>query len=367
MIKLTKGQLILADGSIFHGQLIGHKQPIEGEVVFNTSMTGYQEILTDPAYFDQIILFTQPVIGSYGINRDDFETIIPFAKGIIVKELSEQPSNFREEGTLEQFLKDHQMTGISGIDTRMLTRYIQANGTMRGTIVPETTASNIESIIDTLNKPVVINAVEQTSTAKPYVIPGRGQRIVLIDLGMKHGLSRELTKRDCHITVVPYDYTAEEIERLKPDGILLSSGPGDPNLLTETIQTIKKLLSKYPMFGIGLGHQLIGLACGATVEKSTSGYRGTSYPVKELENNKTVMTTQNNSFLVVDDRLNDTNLKVTHTNLHDDTIAGLKHTKYPVFSVQFYPEGSPGPEDSIYLFDQFLNLIVKETRGIMND
>lgn len=357
MIKLTKGQLILADGSIFQGQLIGHQQAIDGEVVFNTSMTGYQEILTDPAYFDQIILFTQPMIGSYGINRDDFETIIPFAKGIIVKELSDQPSNFREEGTLESFLQDHQMTGITGIDTRMLTRHIQEKGAMRGKIIPATDSPKVELIVESLNEPVETQAVEQTSTAKPYVIPGRGQRIVLIDLGMKHGLSRELTKRDCHITVVPYDYTVEEIERLKPDGILLSSGPGNPTLLTETIQTVKDLLGKYPMFGIGLGHQVIGLACGAEIKKSSSGYRGTSYPVKELENNKTVMTTQNNSYLVTKDQLETTELKVTHINLHDQTIAGLQHKKYPVFSVQFYPEGSPGPEDSIYLFDQFLQLI----------
>ena len=357
MITLTNGQLILADGTVFHGQLFGDRQAIDGEVVFNTSMTGYQEILTDPAYFNQIIMFTNPTIGSYGINRDDFETIIPFAKGIIIKELSHEPSNFRHEETLGSFLKSYEMTGIHGIDTRLLMRHIQTKGTMYGTITPTVSDAEVTTIVSQLADRREVKGVEHTSIAKPYVVPGRGKRIVLIDLGLKHGILRELTKRDCHITVVPYNYTAAEIIRLKPEGILLSSGPGNPLLVKETIATIKELYYKLPIFGIGLGHQILAIACGATVKKSKTGFRGTSYPVKQLATNQTVMTTQNNSYLVTDEQLASSGLKVTHINLHDETIAGLSHQKYPLFSVQFYPEGSPGPEDSLYLFDHFLKLI----------
>src|SRR5690625_4204773 len=362
MMILTKGLLILADGTVFHGQLFGAKQTIRGEVVFNTSMTGYQEILTDPAYFGQIIMFTTPTIGSYGINRDDFETITPFAKGMIVKELSDAPSNFRSEDTLESFLQSYQMTGISGIDTRQLMRHIQTHGTMNGMITQTVSEDNIGQIVEQLKSYTIKNSVEQTSIAKPYVVPGRGKRIVLIDLGMKHGILRELTKRDCHITVVPYNYSKEKIVRLKPDGVLLSSGPGNPLEVHETIKTIETLKGQFPMFGIGLGHQIIAIAFGATVKKSTTGYRGTSYPVMDLTTNQTVMTTQNNSYIVTEQSLAKTNLQKSHINLHDQTIAGLKHKQLPIFSVQFYPEGSPGPEDSIHLFDHFLQLIAKRKR-----
>jgi len=362
MIILTKGQLILADGTVFYGQLFGAKQAIQGEVVFNTSMTGYQEILTDPAYYGQIIMFTTPTIGSYGINRDDFETITPFASGIIVKELSDEPSNFRNEETLENFLQSYEMTGISGIDTRQLMRHLQMNGTMNGTITQAVSEEETAQIVNKLQEHLEINSVEQTSIAKPYVVPGRGKRIVLIDLGMKHGILRELTKRDCHVTVVPYNYTAEEITRLKPDGILLSSGPGNPLSVKETIHSVKELKEQLPIFGIGLGHQILAIAHGATVKKSKTGYRGTSYPVKQLATNQTVMTTQNNNYLVSEERLADINLEITHINLHDQTIAGLKHKHLPLFSVQFYPEGSPGPEDSIHLFDHFLQLIANRKR-----
>lgn len=368
MMTLTKGQLILEDGTVFDGELFGAQKTIRGEVVFHTSMTGYQEILTDPAFFGQIIMFTAPTIGSYGINRDDFETITPFAKGLVVKELSNDPSNFRSEETLDSFLKSFQMTGIRGIDTRQLMRHIQEQGTMNGMITQTVSDTDRKEIVAQLKSYTIDQSVEQTSIAKPYVVPGRGQRIVLIDLGMKHGILRELTKRDCHITVVPYNYSEEKIIRLKPDGVLLSSGPGNPLDVQDTIKTVKKLRERLPMFGIGLGHQIIAIAFGATIEKSKAGYRGTSYPVKNLTTGKTVMTTQNNSYLVKERSLKETGLLISYRNLHDRTIAGLKHEYLPIITVQFYPEGSPGPEDSIHLFDDFLQLIeIKKREGSMHE
>lgn len=361
MINLTKGQLILEDGTIFQGKLFGAEKSLSGEVVFNTSMTGYQEILTDPAYYGQMIMLTNPAAGSYGINRDDYETVTPFARGLIVKELSEEPSNFRSEGTLDDFLRTNNITGISGIDTRQLMRHLRSSGPLRGriTAIEDT---KIEQTINELKAMTKEVAVKYTSISKPYVVPGRGKRIVLVDLGMKHGVLRELTKRGCHITVVPYNYSAENISQLKPEGILLSSGPGNPELIEETIQMIRDLVEHLPMFGIGLGHQLIALALGAQVKRAKVGYYGTSYPVKQLGTDQTVMVTQNNSYLVERQSLEQTELQLTHINLNDETVAGLKHKNHPVFSVQFYPEGSPGPEDSIHLFDEFLQLIEKMER-----
>lgn len=352
---MNKVQLILEDGTVFHGERFGHHGHTKGEVVFNTSMTGYQEVLTDPAYYGQMVMLTNPSIGNYGINRDDFETIAPFIRGLIVKEICHHPSNFRSDESLDSFLKAHEISGISGIDTRQLMRHIRTHGTMNGYI---TSAHDpIGVTVEKLKEIPEENVVHHTSTVKPYVVPGRGKRIVLVDLGMKHGIMRELTKRDCHVTVVPYNYSATNILRLKPDGILLSSGPGNPMLVSETIQMVKDIVNKVPLFGIGLGHQIFALACGASTEKLKTGHRGTSYPVKNIEHNQTVMTAQNHSFVVTNESLTNTDLQVTHINLHDETIAGLKHSSYKAFSVQFYPEGSPGPEDSIDIFDHFLQAI----------
>lgn len=356
---MNKRQLVLEDGTVFQGLGFGSDQPVSGEVVFNTSMTGYQEAISDPAYYGQIILMTYPLIGNYGINRDDFETVAPFLGGIAVKERCEHPSNFRSDETVDSFLKAYNIPGIYGIDTRKLMRLIRHKGTMKGCI----TDFNIPS--DDIVKQLTgledeTEQVKFTSTMKPYVVPGRGERIVLVDFGMKQGILRELTERNCHVTVVPYNYNAEQILRLKPDGIMLTSGPGNPAHLPEAIQMVKELIQKIPLFGIGLGHQVFALACGAKVEKMAYGHRGINYPVKDLEKNKLFITVQNHSYVVSKDSLAQTPLHLTQITLNDGTVAGIRHKNAPAFSVQYYPESSPGPEDFNFLFDHFLQIVKDE-------
>lgn len=357
---MIKRQLILEDGTIFTGKGCGADTKASGEVVFNTGMTGYQEIITDPSYCGQIVVMTYPLIGNCGINRDDFETVKPFIHGFIVKELSEYPSNFRSEETLHDYLQANDIPGISGIDTRKLTKTIRKHGTMKAMIADADVPAE-ELIEKVKNLPDQKDQVKQTSTSKPYVVPGRGERIVLMDFGMKHGILRELTKRDCHVTVVPYNYSAENILRLKPDGIMLTNGPGDPKDVPESIEVVKTVLGKIPLFGICLGHQLLALACGADTEKMIFGHRGANHPVKDLENNKTFMTSQNHSYAVTHKSLSGTDLALTQFALNDNTVEGIRHRTYPAFSVQYHPESSPGPEDTPQLFDDFLQMIL-ETR-----
>ncbi|SET30886.1 carbamoyl-phosphate synthase small subunit [Oceanobacillus limi] len=353
---MNNRQLVLEDGTVFRGKGFGSDRQISGEVVFNTSMTGYQEIITDPSYCGQIVTLTYPLIGNYGINRDDFETVAPFINGLIVREASDYPSNFRSDETIDHFLKAHQIPGIAGIDTRKLTKIIRNHGTMKGIIAD--CDESVPSILESLtNRSLRNDQVKQTSTIKPYIVPGRGFRIVLVDFGMKHGILRELTKRYCHVTVVPYNYGAENILRLKPDGIMLTNGPGDPKDVPESIEMIKGVIKQVPIFGICLGHQLLALACGAETKKMKFGHRGGNHPVKDLENNRTYLTSQNHGYAVVKDSLVNTGLKLTQIALNDETVEGIKHNHYPAFSVQYHPESSPGPEDTNYLFDDFLRMV----------
>ncbi|MUK89510.1 glutamine-hydrolyzing carbamoyl-phosphate synthase small subunit [Ornithinibacillus sp. L9] len=353
---LFKRQLVLEDGTIFVGDGFGSDRSISGEVVFNTSMTGYQEIITDPSYCGQIVTLTYPLIGNYGVNRDDFETVAPFINGLIVREMSEYPSNFRSDENLDNFLRAHDIPGLSGIDTRKLTRIIRNYGTMKGYIT--NSDQPLDSILQKLKQtPLRNDQVKQTSTVKPYIVPGRGLRIVLVDFGMKHGILRELTKRNSHVTVVPYNYGAENILRLKPDGIMLTNGPGDPKDVPEAIEMIKEVIGTIPIFGICLGHQLLALACGAETEKLKFGHRGGNHPVKDLENGKTYLTSQNHGYAVVKQSLANTGLQLTQVALNDQTVEGIRHLTYPAFSVQYHPESSPGPEDTNYLFDDFLTMI----------
>ncbi|SFJ93947.1 carbamoyl-phosphate synthase small subunit [Halobacillus dabanensis] len=349
-------QLVLEDGTVFVGEGFGSDRETIGEVVFNTGMTGYQEVISDPSYCGQLITFTYPLVGNYGINRDDFETVNPSALGVIVKEHCEFPSNFRNEETLDEFLKAKQIPGISGIDTRKLTKIIRQHGTMKAmiTTVDRPVTEAIKILEDTK---LATDQVKQVSTVKPYVVPGRGQRIVLMDFGMKHGILREFTKRHCHVTVVPYDTTAEEILRLKPDGVMLSNGPGDPKSVPEAIDTIRQLFGTVPIFGICLGHQLIALASGADTSKMKFGHRGINQPVKDLRTGRTYMTSQNHGYAVDLESLQTTKMDLTQVSLNDETVEGLLHKDYPVFSVQYHPESSPGPEDTAHLFDEFLEMI----------
>ncbi|MBM7571759.1 carbamoyl phosphate synthase small subunit [Aquibacillus albus] len=350
---MEKRQLVLEDGTTFIGTAFGSTEAKVGEVVFNTGMTGYQEILSDPSYCGQMVTMTYPLIGNYGINRDDFETITPSIHGLIVKEACDFPSNFRNDESLDSYLKANHIPGIAGIDTRKLTKIIRQYGTMKG-IITSVNQSKEEATSYMAQTPAMHDQVKQVSTVKPYVVPGRGYRIVLVDFGMKHGILRELTKRNCHVTVVPYNYTAESILRLKPDGVMLTNGPGDPKDVPEAIDMIKSLVGKVPIFGICLGHQLLALACGADTEKLKFGHRGSNHPVKDLVVNKTYITSQNHGYTVKLESLKETALKLTQIALNDQTVEGIQHEKYPVFSVQYHPESSPGPDDTNHLFDEFL-------------
>ncbi|MCQ6279727.1 carbamoyl phosphate synthase small subunit [Bacillus sp. EB600] len=359
-----KKQLILADGTIFIGEGFGSETDTVGEVVFNTGMTGYQEILSDPSYCGQIVTLTYPLIGNYGINRDDFESITPAVRGFIVKEAAEFPSNWRSDFTLDEYFRMKKISGIAGIDTRKLTRIIRQHGTLAGVIC--SIEADAQKVLEDLRKATFpTDHVYQVSTKNPYPSPGRGKRVVLVDFGMKHGILRELNQRDCDVIVVPYNTTAEEILLLRPDGIMLSNGPGDPKDVPEAVEVIKGVLGKIPFFGICLGHQLFALACGGDTKKMKFGHRGSNHPVKDLATGKISITSQNHGFTVDMDSIQNTRLEVSHIALNDGTIEGLKHKDYPAFTVQYHPEASPGPEDANYLFDQFIQMMETEKQEVV--
>lgn len=352
MYKIDR-QLILEDGSVYKGYGFGSDKEMTGEVVFNTAMTGYQETLSDPSYNGQIVTFTYPLIGNYGINRDDYETISPTIKGMIVREVNHKPSNFRSEFSLSEVLKDLDIPGIAGIDTRSLTRKIREFGTIKGVIT--SIDRDVQTVLSELKQnQLPTNQIEQVSTTRAFVSSGRGYRVVLLDCGAKSGILRELNARDCDIVVVPHNASAKEILRQKPDGIMLSNGPGDPTDVPETIETIRELISKVPIFGICMGHQLIALASGAKTYKLKFGHRGANQPVKNLKTGRVDITSQNHGYAVDIDSLKDTDLELTHIAVNDGTCEGLRHKKYPVFSVQYHPEAAPGPHDPNYLFDEFI-------------
>ncbi|MTH52664.1 glutamine-hydrolyzing carbamoyl-phosphate synthase small subunit [Bacillus mangrovi] len=351
-----KRMLILEDGTVFTGTGFGSERESIGEIVFNTGMTGYQEILSDPSYCGQIVTMTYPLIGNYGINRDDFESITPFAGGLIVKEHAAYPSNWRSEYSLDEYLKMKNIPGLAGIDTRKLTRIIRSHGSLKGALCAgDTDPKEMAEKLRAVRLPV--NQVERVSARTPYASPGRGKRVVLADFGMKHGILRELNKRHCDVVVVPYHTSAEEILQLNPDGIMLSNGPGDPKDVPEAIEMIKGVLGKVPLFGICLGHQLFALACGADTEKMKFGHRGSNHPVKDVKTGKVAITSQNHGYTVKEDSLDGTDLIVTHLALNDHTIEGLEHKELSAFTVQYHPEASPGPEDANGLFDQFMERI----------
>ncbi|SNZ09428.1 carbamoyl-phosphate synthase small subunit [Terribacillus aidingensis] len=357
---MKKRQLILEDGTVFNGTAFGSDQATTGEIVFNTGMTGYQEILSDPSYCGQIVTLTYPLIGNYGINSDDFESIQPSIQALVVKEASAAPSNFRKQHTIDSFLKFHEIPGIEGIDTRKLTKIIRKQGAMKARLTEATETVETGASWEAISLPN--DQVQRMSTAKPYVVPGRGKRIVVMDFGMKHGILRELAARDCHITVVPWHYSPEQILHLNPDGVMLTNGPGDPKDVETATKTIRELISQVPIFGICLGHQLIALAAGANTEKLKFGHRGSNHPVKDLATGKTYLTSQNHGYTVTKESLSSTDLELTQVALNDGTVEGLQHKKYPVMSVQYHPEAAPGPEDTRHLFDEFLDMTQQTTQ-----
>ena len=349
-------QLVLEDGTVYKGYAFGADIESVGEVVFNTAMTGYQETLSDPSYNGQIVTFTYPLIGNYGINRDDFESMRPCIKGMIVKELCDMPSNFRNEKTLDEALKAFNIPGIYGIDTRSLTRKIRTKGVIKGCIV--SIERNVKEVVAELNKTnLPTNQIEQVSSKSISPALGRGRRVVLVDLGMKIGIVRELTTRGCDVIVVPHNIKAEELLRLEPDGVMLTNGPGDPEDAKESIEMIREIIGKVPIFGICMGHQLISLACGAKTYKLKFGHRGANHPVKNLITGRVDITSQNHGYAVDIDSLKNTDLELTHIAINDRSCEGVRHKNYPVFSVQYHPEAAPGPHDSSYLFDEFIKNI----------
>ena len=358
---MKKRLLILEDGTVFSGTAFGSDSASQGEVVFTTGMTGYQETLSDPSFYGQIVTLTYPLIGNYGINRDDFESITPAIRGFVVRELAEHPSNWRSDMTLDAYLASQNIPGIEGIDTRKLTRIIRAKGAVRAILTEADAKVNVEEVVAQLQAtPYITGHVKEVSPKAAYPSPGRGKRVVLLDFGMKHGILRELNKRDCDVLVVPYNTPAEKILAWHPDGIMLSNGPGNPAEVTEGIETIKGLIGKVPMFGICLGHQLFSLACGAKSFKLPFGHRGGNHPVKDLRTGRTDLTSQNHGYAIDIDSLKDTDLELTHIALNDGTCEGVRHKKYPIFTVQYHPEASPGPEDSNHLFDEFIEMMETE-------
>ncbi|NGQ93769.1 glutamine-hydrolyzing carbamoyl-phosphate synthase small subunit [Brevibacillus sp. SYP-B805] len=351
-----RARLILEDGTECVGTAFGAVTETLGEVVFNTGLTGYQEVLSDPSYCGQIVTMTYPLIGNYGINRDDFEAVRPFIHGFVVREHCDTPSNWRSASTLDELLKAYGIPGIAGVDTRMLTRKIRHYGTMKGMIT--TSEAPLHELVASLQEAsLMTDQVSRVSTKSVFSCPGSGHRVVLVDFGAKHGILRELTKRGCDVVVVPYNVTAEEIRRIQPDGILLSNGPGDPKDVPQAIQTIREILGQYPLFGICLGHQLFALASGADTEKLKFGHRGGNHPVKELATGRTYITSQNHGYAVTEASIKGTSLEITHVALNDGTIEGLRDASKQAFSVQYHPEAAPGPYDSGYLFDQFMAMI----------
>jgi len=350
--------LVLEDGAAFAGTAFGTLGERMGEVVFNTSMTGYQEILTDPSYCGQIVVMTYPLIGNYGANAEDFEAQNPAAQALVVREICSLPGNWRQDETVDEFCRRTGVAGICGIDTRSLTRHLRHRGTMRGIITSDLQRGKDWSVSVQAGKEPVLPAglVEKVSTKEPYHIPGDGPLIAVLDFGIKQNILRTAHRQGCRLAVLPAAAKPEEILALKPQGVLLSNGPGDPKNVPFAIATIKSLLGQLPIFGICLGHQLLALALGADTYKLPFGHRGGNHPVQDLKTGRVHITSQNHGYAVDENSLHGLPLKVTHTNLNDVTIEGIKHRDLPVFSVQYHPEAAPGPHDSEYLFGEFFKL-----------
>jgi carbamoyl-phosphate synthase small subunit len=358
MSENTPAYILLADGTLIEGKSFGCCGSKIGEIVFATGMTGYAETLTDPSYFGQIVTQTYPLIGNYGMNKADFESDKSVVFGYIVREVCENPSNFRCEGNISDFLKEQNVIGIYDVDTRRLTRIIREHGVMNGLITTEKiTDENKADLLREINAFTVTKAVESVTVAKPltYEADNAHHHVVLMDYGYKNNIRRELIKRGCKVTVLPAWTPAEDIIAMKPDGIMLSNGPGDPEENVIPIENLKKLMkSGIPMFGICLGHQLTALAAGARTEKLKYGHRGANQPVKHLPTGRTFVTSQNHGYAVIGESLPHEVGEVTHINANDGSCEGIKYKNFPCFTVQFHPEACGGPHDTAFLFDEFL-------------
>ncbi|MHB8128107.1 MAG: carbamoyl phosphate synthase small subunit [Mobilitalea sp.] len=355
-----KAFLILEDGNVFIGESIGVQREIISEIVFNTGMTGYLEVLTDPSYAGQSVVMTYPLIGNYGICYEDMESHKPWLDGFIVRELSRLPSNFRNEESIQSFLERNDIPGISGIDTRALVKLLRNKGTMNGMI---TTDANyqLEEVLAKVHQYTVAKVVAKTTGEKKIVIPAVGtqtKKVALMDYGMKNNISRSLAKRGCEVTIYPAFTKTEEVLKDKPDGIMLSNGPGDPKECEDIIAEVKKMFdSKVPIFAICLGHQLLALANGGDTAKMKYGHRGANHPVKDLKSGRVYISTQNHGYMVKEDSIKKEVAEVSFVNVNDKTVEGLHYLGKNVFSVQFHPEACAGPMDSEFLFDEFINMM----------
>ncbi len=356
-----KALLALEDGTIFTGRAFAGKGEAAGEVVFNTSMTGYQEILTDPSYRGQIVTMTYPLIGNYGVNDEDVESGRVQAQAFIIREYEPVPSNWRSRRSLAEYLESQGVIGIEGIDTRALTRHLRVAGAMKGVLStedldPESLVARAKASPGLVGR----DLVREVTCPSPHewpVVSGKKRglyRVVAFDFGVKHNILNCVARTGCKVIVVPATASADEIRKLNPDGILLSNGPGDPEPVTYAIRTIQEIMGEFPIFGICLGQQLLGLALGGKTYKLKFGHRGANHPVKNLATGKVEITAQNHGFCVDIDSIRNNDIEVTHLNLNDGTLEGLRHRHLPVFSVQYHPEASPGPHDASYLFDEFI-------------
>ncbi|MEW6088360.1 MAG: glutamine-hydrolyzing carbamoyl-phosphate synthase small subunit [bacterium] len=379
-----KAVLVLEDGKIFEGKSLGSVEEKTGEVVFNTSMTGYQEILTDPSYRGQIVAMTYPHIGNYGLNETDVESGKPWVEGFVAKEFSRVFSNFRGCETIEEYLAKNKIAGIDGVDTRALTKHIRIKGAMKGGIFTEGLHDVKELIKKVKRSPDLIgrDLVREVTCKESYFwnddktrescppgrmprqgIPGK-YRVICYDFGIKYNQLRYLKESGCVLKIVPAQMSADDLLKENPDGIFLSNGPGDPEAVGYAVENIKKLAGKIPIFGICLGHQLICLALGAKTYKLKFGHHGANQPVKNLLTGKIEITVQNHGFAVDENSLDKNKVMLTHVNLNDNTVEGIQHKYLPVFSVQYHPEAGPGPHDSVYLFRRFVDLIKKRSLGV---
>jgi carbamoyl-phosphate synthase small subunit len=375
---LNPAVLALEDGTVFEGQSFGAPVERSGEVVFNTAITGYQEIFTDPSYSGQIVVLTYPQIGNYGANDADSEAVRPFIEGLVVREFSGLSSNWRSEESAQEFLAASGVPVITGIDTRALVRHLRSRGVMRGVLSamptglplnsgqlverarqsPSMTGLDLATRVSTRERYEWDSPVEACSPSEHIGAPKEGRlHVVAYDFGMKRNILRRLVHAGCRLTVVPAGTSAEDVLALKPSGVFLSNGPGDPEPLTHQAGQVRKLIGRVPIFGICLGHQILGLAMGAKTYKLKFGHRGANHPVLNKVTGKVEITSHNHGFAVDPDSLNLNDIEITHMNLNDETLEGFRHRSHPVFCVQYHPEAAPGPHDSQYLFDEFVDLM----------
>ena len=351
-------KIILEDGQEYAGYSFGSREEKILEIVFNTSMAGYQEILSDPSYTDQAVVMTYPLIGNYGMAGEDYESKTPSIGAMIVREYNDEPSNFRSVNTLGEIMEKYGICGLSGLDTQKLNRSIRDYGS-RKALITDIDTSLEEGLERIRAYHFPKDAVKRVSCEKPWEASPESPRfhVAALDCGMKLNIVRSLVKRGCRVTVLPWNTSPEKIEALHPDGLFLSNGPGDPEDVPETIRTVRALLGKYPVFGICLGHQILSLAYGAETYKLKFGHRGGNHPVKDLETGKIEITSQNHSYAVREESLRGTPLTVTHLNLLDGTVEGVRCVRDRAFSVQYHPESAPGPRDSGHLFDRFIAMM----------